>query len=338
MSLKLDRISKTFGDRLILNEITLEVQNGEFLVLLGPSGCGKSTLLRIIAGLEEQDQGVIYFDDREISSLPPQKRNVSMVFQSYALYPHMTVRENLSFALRQKRLSKEKIASQVEEIAALIQLTPFLDRTPKELSGGQRQRVALGRALIRKSPLILFDEPLSNLDANLRNQMRIEIKRLHSKLKNTVIYVTHDQTEAMTLGDRIAILNRGRLEQISTPKDIYNRPQTLFVAKFIGSPEMNFFQTPDEVAFRQNCTAGIRPEDIILNAHTPNSLTLDVTVEFIELLGAQSLVHLQTNLGELRALVQADTAPTQGQKVTVHLPMTKIHLFDTSTGTATGGT
>jgi multiple sugar transport system ATP-binding protein len=241
-TLKIENLSKNFGTTEVLKKINLEIDEGNFLVLLGPSGCGKSTLLNIIAGLETINEGNVYIDDYNVSKVEPKDRNIAMVFQSYALYPSMNVRENMVFGLKQAKTSKEKIEEQLKKVSSFLQVDELLNRKPSQLSGGQRQRVAIGRALVREPRIFLFDEPLSNLDAKLRVEMRREIKKLHQTLKTTVVYVTHDQTEAMSLGTNIAIMNHGVIQQNDTPKNIYNKPNNTFVADFIGSPSMNLIQ------------------------------------------------------------------------------------------------
>jgi multiple sugar transport system ATP-binding protein len=255
-SIEILGVGKAFGPTRVLHNIDLEVSDGEFLVLVGPSGCGKSTLLRMIAGLEEVSGGDIVIGGRDVTDLPPKSRDIAMVFQNYALYPHMTVRENMAFSLKLHGVGKADIAKQVAEAASILDLTPYLERYPRQLSGGQRQRVAMGRAIVRNPQVFLFDEPLSNLDAKLRVQMRVEIKALHQRLKATSIYVTHDQIEAMTMADRIVVLNAGRVEQIGTPLELYDAPANLFVAGFIGSPAMNFIKG----RFRRNGTAWFESE------------------------------------------------------------------------------
>ena len=256
-TLKIEDLSKNFGSTEVLRKINLEIDEGNFLVLLGPSGCGKSTLLNIIAGLETINEGNVFIDDYNVSKVEPKDRNIAMVFQSYALYPSMNVRENMVFGLKQAKTSKEKIALQLEKVSKFLQVDQLLERKPSQLSGGQRQRVAIGRALVREPRIFLFDEPLSNLDAKLRVEMRREIKKLHQQLKTTVVYVTHDQTEAMSLGTRIAIMNHGVIQQNDTPEMIYNKPSNTFVADFIGSPSMNLIkgnlkETSGEISFTAN--------------------------------------------------------------------------------------
>ena len=242
-SIKLNAVEKWFDDFQVIKGIDLEIIDGEFIILVGPSGCGKSTLLRMIGGLEDTSRGSIILDDADVTEQPPSKRGLSMVFQSYALYPHMTVRENMGFSLKVAGIQKEVIDDKVGQAAQILKLEDFLDRRPKDLSGGQRQRVAIGRSIVRAPTAFLFDEPLSNLDASLRVEMRLELARLHQTLKTTMVYVTHDQVEAMTLADRIVVLESGKIAQIGTPKQLYEQPANLFVAQFVGSPKMNIFKT-----------------------------------------------------------------------------------------------
>ncbi|NKB53599.1 MAG: ATP-binding cassette domain-containing protein [Rhizobiaceae bacterium] len=287
-SLSLKNIHKSFGDVEVLKGIDLEVEDGEFVIFVGPSGCGKSTLLRIIAGLENESSGIIEIDGEVMNAQPPTKRGISMVFQTYALYPHLTVRDNMSLGLKQTKRPAEEIKSQVALASSMLALDEYLDRRPAELSGGQRQRVAIGRAIVRKPELFLFDEPLSNLDAALRVNTRLEIARLHRQLSATMIYVTHDQVEAMTLADRIVVLHDGMVEQIGTPMELYNSPANKFVAGFIGSPQMNFI--PAQVLSDDKATTiGIRPEHIIL---TQEDGDVSGTVSHIERLGGDTNVYL----------------------------------------------
>jgi sn-glycerol 3-phosphate transport system ATP-binding protein len=297
------RLGLDFGAYRALDTVSFDVENGEFFVLLGPSGCGKSTLLRAISGLEPIDQGKIEIDGKDVTDIHPRDRNIAMIFQNYALYPHFTVRQNIAYPLRVAGLTKAEQASKVAEVADLLELTPYLDRKPAELSGGQRQRVAMGRALVREPALFLMDEPLSNLDAKLRQQMRVELKRLQKKLGITTLYVTHDQVEAMTMADRIMILNAGRIEQVGTPKDVYARPETLFVAAFIGSPPMNFIKEPDLAAKIcahygidhpiHDVILAVRPEALSRDA---GDLRIEATCMAAEGLGAETLCHLQLDL------------------------------------------
>ena len=287
-SLSLKNVHKSFGDVEVLKGINLDVEDGEFVIFVGPSGCGKSTLLRIIAGLEDETTGTIEIDGNAVNALPPTKRGIAMVFQTYALYPHLTVRDNMSLGMKQAKRPADEIKSQVELATSMLALEDYLDRLPAELSGGQRQRVAIGRAIVRKPELFLFDEPLSNLDAALRVNTRLEIARLHRQLSATMIYVTHDQTEAMTLADRIVVLHDGRIEQVGTPMELYNSPANKFVAGFIGSPRMNFIPAhvlgDDEAA-----TVGVRPEHIELSSEGGQ---LSGTVSHIERLGGDTNIYL----------------------------------------------
>jgi ABC-type sugar transport system ATPase subunit len=272
-------------------DFTLDVKPGEFLVLVGPSGCGKSTTLRMVAGLELPTAGTISIGARDVTFLPPKDRDIAMVFQNYALYPHMTVRENMSFALRLRHAPKDEIARRVDAAAATLGLTPYLDRLPKALSGGQRQRVALGRAIVREPAVFLFDEPLSNLDAKMRVEMRAEIVRLHHRLGATMIYVTHDQVEAMTMGERIVVMNGGRIQQAAAPLEVYNHPANRFVASFIGTPPMNLLP-PGLLDLGR--TVGVRPEHVRverLPENDPNPAGLIATVDLVEPLGAETIVH-----------------------------------------------
>lgn len=256
----LKNVRKTYdNNKTVIKNVSLEIKDKEFVVLVGSSGCGKSTLLRMIAGLEDITSGEIYIGDKKVNDVPPKDRDIAFVFQSYALYPHMTVRENIAFGLKMRKVDKAIIEKKVQEAAEILNLGEYLDRKPKQLSGGQRQRVALGRAIVRNPKVFLMDEPLSNLDAKLRVQMRSEIKKLHERLQTTFIYVTHDQTEALTMGDRIVVLNNGDIQQVDTPEQIYNNPQNTFVAGFVGSPQMNFIEGKD-IGLYENILYGIRPE------------------------------------------------------------------------------
>jgi len=289
-NLTLKSINKSFGPVHVLKGIDLEVKDGEFVIFVGPSGCGKSTLLRSIAGLEDVSSGQIIIDGREVSAVPPAKRGIAMVFQSYALYPHLNVRDNMGLGLKQAGEAKAVIEERVRKAAALLALDPYLDRRPAELSGGQRQRVAIGRAIVREPTLFLFDEPLSNLDAALRVQTRLEIAKLHRRLKATMIYVTHDQVEAMTLADKIVVLNAGKIEQVGSPMELYNRPANLFVAGFIGSPQMNFIDAArlGETGYK---TLGVRPEHMSLSRETGD---WSGKVVHVEHLGAETIVYLES--------------------------------------------
>jgi multiple sugar transport system ATP-binding protein len=306
----LDGVTKVFGDDVIaVNDVSLQIGDGEFMVLVGPSGCGKSTILRILAGLEDVTAGEVYIDDRQVTDLPPKDRDIAMVFQNYALYPHMTVRQNLGFGLKLRHEKKDEVARRVDEAAGILGLEPLMERKPAELSGGQRQRVAMGRAMVREPQAFLMDEPLSNLDAKLRVQMRASLAALHDRLKTTTVYVTHDQVEAMTLGDRVAVLRDGVLQQVDTPQNLYNDPANLFVAAFIGSPPMNLVEaqvTGDAVSFAgftvpirptpalrrfdgRSVILGIRPSDIEDTAVWSNDdlPSIDVRVDVTEELGSE---------------------------------------------------
>ena len=342
--LKFEDIDKSFGENNVISKFNLEVEKGEFIVLLGPSGCGKSTLLRMIAGLEKIDNGKILLENNLLNDLLPSKRQIAMVFQSYALYPHMSVFENISFGLKSEKMSKNEIKSKVIEAAKILKIEELLDRRPKELSGGQRQRVAIGRAITRNPKLFLFDEPLSNLDAALRSEMRVEISKLHKKLKSNVVYVTHDQIEAMTLADKIVIMNKGKIEQSGTPDDIYNNPNNIFVAEFIGNPKMNIFKVENEdiinkntfklfnneikfenTNFKDRLYVGIRPEDISLE--NKNEFEIEISVDLIENLGSEKIIYSHLNDMEIRI---KSTKNIKDKNITIYLPKNKLYLFDSN--------
>ncbi|MCM5558794.1 ABC transporter ATP-binding protein [Pleomorphomonas sp. JP5] len=352
--LKLESVGKTFGELAVIHSVDLEIDSGEFVVFVGPSGCGKSTLLRLIAGLEDTTSGRIEIDGQNVTETPPSQRGVAMVFQSYALYPHMTVAENMGFGLKINRASKAEIARKVGEAARVLHLEELLDRKPKQLSGGQRQRVAIGRAIVRNPKVFLFDEPLSNLDAELRVQMRLEIARLHRELKTTMIYVTHDQVEAMTLADKIVVLRSGRVEQVGRPIDLYADPDNLFVAGFIGSPKMNFLkavvggrtETGIEVripAFDLTMTlpieaslapgaavlAGVRPEHFHQAAANMLSLPIDV----LENLGGQTYAYGRAPDGD-QVIAEARFLPPgwRGATLDIGFDPASVLLFDPDTG------
>jgi len=290
-SLSFRGVHKSYDSVPVLHRIDMEVSTGEFLVLVGPSGCGKSTLLRCIAGLEQVSGGEILIDGKVVNDMAPRDRDVAMVFQSYALYPHMTVRQNMGFALALRKVPEDAVRSAVDEAAEMLDLGTLLDRYPKELSGGQRQRVAMGRAIVRKPQVFLFDEPLSNLDASLRTQLRLELKQLHSRLGTTMVYVTHDQVEAMTLADRIAVLNDGHLQQVGTPAELYNEPKNRFVAGFMGTPAMSFLEGVEE-----DVVLGVRPhqaEIVALGAQPPPPGVLVGTLLMSETLGFESFLHVE---------------------------------------------
>jgi len=314
----------------VLKGVDLEIADGEFVVFVGPSGCGKSTLLRTIAGLEEATTGQVSIGDRVVNDLSPSDRGIAMVFQSYALYPHMTAYENMAFGLKLAKTDRAEIDRRVRAAAEALSITDYLDRKPKAMSGGQRQRVAIGRAIVREPDVFLFDEPLSNLDAALRVRMRYEFARLHAELKTTMIYVTHDQVEAMTLADRIVVLNGGRIEQVGAPMDLYQRPANLFVAGFIGSPRMNLL-TGEVVAASAKAgdriTLGVRPEHLSLSAEGD---VLTAEVLFVEPLGATTMAHLKHPASQDTLTVQlAGGAPARvGESLTLHVPADQAHLFD----------
>lgn len=297
----LKNVKKIYDKKVVINNIDLEIKDKEFVVLVGASGCGKSTILRMIAGLEEITDGEIYIGDKKVNDIHPKDRDIAFVFQSYALYPHMTVRENIAFGLKMRKVDKATIEQKVQEAAEILDLTEYLDRKPKQLSGGQRQRVALGRAIVRNPKVFLMDEPLSNLDAKLRVQMRSEIKKLHEKLQTTFIYVTHDQTEALTMGDRIVVLDKGVIQQADTPEEIYNNPANTFVGGFIGSPQMNFIDGKD-LGLDENVLYGIRPEKMICNGNIRKTVEVEIT----ELLGSEKIAYFTIGDKKCSAKLPAD--------------------------------
>jgi len=318
-------VQKSFGATDVIKDVNLTVEDGTFVVFVGPSGCGKSTLLRMIAGLEDVSGGIIRIDGLDVVKLPPAKRSLSMVFQSYALYPHMSVRGNIGFGLKMAGLPKPEIARKVDAAAAILNLTPYLDRRPRELSGGQRQRVAIGRAIVREPKGFLFDEPLSNLDAALRVQMRIEIAKLQSTLGTTTIYVTHDQVEAMTMADKIVVLNAGQVAQVGSPLELYDRPDNLFVAGFIGSPKMNFV-TGNPAASRGATTIGARPEHITASA---TSGEWQGTVAVAEHVGSDTFLYVDVEgMGELTVRAIGELRLEVGSKVFLTPDPARIHRFD----------
>ncbi|PTW62994.1 sorbitol ABC transporter ATP-binding protein /mannitol ABC transporter ATP-binding protein [Breoghania corrubedonensis] len=321
----LDQVTKTFGHVQVIPPLDLQIEDGEFVVFVGPSGCGKSTLLRLIAGLEDVTTGEIRIDGEPATHTAPAKRGLAMVFQSYALYPHMSVKKNIAFPLKMAGLPQSVIEEKVENAAKVLNLTDYLDRRPGQLSGGQRQRVAIGRAIVREPSAFLFDEPLSNLDAALRVNMRLEISELHNSLKTTMIYVTHDQVEAMTMADKIVVLNAGRVEQVGSPLDLYNAPRNLFVAGFIGSPKMNFIEGETAEAHRAT-TVGIRPEHIAVSTDAGSWAGV---VSVAEHLGSDTLLHVQTeNLGTLTARVDGEFSVRHGSRVFLTPQEDKMHRFD----------
>ncbi len=311
------------GDKPAVDDFNLTVADGEFLVLVGPSGCGKSTTLRMVAGLEIPTGGTIEIGGRDVTCLPPKDRDIAMVFQNYALYPHMTVKENLSFALKLRGFAKSEIERRVSEVAFSLGLEPYLKRLPKAISGGQRQRVALGRAIVREPAVFLFDEPLSNLDAKMRVEMRAEIIRLHNRLKSTMIYVTHDQTEAMTMGERIVVMSDGRISQVAPPIELYDRPANKFVAGFIGTPPMNLFPPGLVVPHR---TIGLRPENISIKPlEEGEGFPLAARVDFVEMLGSETLVHVETEKMAHKIVVRVGgfAALKSGERVGLLLDMSR---------------
>lgn len=319
----LKSIRKRYGAVEIIPGLDLKIPHGSFTVLVGPSGCGKSTLLRMIAGLEEVSEGVIDIGGEDVTNRDPSQRGIAMVFQSYALYPHMTVADNIGFGLKLSGMSRAEVETRVNEAAGILQLTGLLDRKPKQLSGGQRQRVAIGRAIVRKPKVFLFDEPLSNLDAALRAQMRVELAELHSRIGATMIYVTHDQVEAMTMADQIVVLNGGRIEQSGAPMDLYRQPATPFVAGFIGSPKMNFIKGPEAAALGAELV-GIRPEHLKPQSHGP----LAGMVRHVEHLGGETLIHADIlNVGPVTAKVEGDVSIATGQPVCLGYEQQNLHRF-----------
>ena len=322
-------VVKAFGAVKVLKGVSVDIKDGEFVVLVGPSGCGKSTLLRIIAGLETISGGVIQIGDKTVNNLPPAERDIAMVFQSYALYPHKTVAQNMAFALKLRKTDPKIMKERVDKAASILGLTTLLDRYPRQLSGGQRQRVAMGRAIVRNPQVFLFDEPLSNLDAKLRVQTRLEIQKLHRELGITSLFVTHDQVEAMTLAERMLVMNAGRVEQFGTPEEVYNRPATTFVASFMGSPPMNLLKDGPNAALGGpiGATLGIRPEHLSI---TPAGWQVDV--ETIEMLGAERLVYGRMGCESLVIRTdEGDACPALGSTIHVTPKAGRLHWFDTAT-------
>lgn len=358
--IKIDHLGKRYGDgALAVSDFNLHIKNEEFIVFVGPSGCGKSTTLRMIAGLEEISEGEFFIDDKRMNDVQPKERDIAMVFQNYALYPHMTVYENMAFGLKLRKFKKTEIKRRVEEAAAILGLEDYLHRKPKALSGGQRQRVALGRAIVRDAKVFLMDEPLSNLDAKLRVQMRAEISKLHNRLKTTTIYVTHDQTEAMTMASRIVVMKDGLIQQVGTPKEVYDFPDNRFVGGFIGSPAMNFFEgkfvdgafvigdkkmeVPAKLSSvlktedydGKPITLGIRPEHIHVNNEDLTGIPaseFDATITVSELTGAETILHAVYEDQEFIARVEATTSIEAGHQATLAFDMAHVHFFDAETG------
>jgi multiple sugar transport system ATP-binding protein len=348
-----EHVYKRYGDVTAVSDLNLQIGDGEFMVLVGPSGCGKTTSLRMIAGLEEISDGQLKIGDKVVNDVAPKDRDIAMVFQSYALYPHMSVRENLAFGLKLRKVAKSEIDKRINDAAGILQLEKLLDRKPKELSGGQRQRVALGRAIVREPAVFLMDEPLSNLDAKLRVQTRAEIARLHQRLGTTMVYVTHDQVEAMTMGQRIAVMSDGLLQQVGTPQDLYDSPRNKFVAGFIGSPSMNFidipvgtgdlavggftFPIPDR--YRESIkgagttvVAGFRPEHLELGELGSVVGTVQGKADVVEYLGNEELLHVSVGEREVVAIVDSSHNVRPGDIVNLKLPVDKLHLFNLETG------
>jgi multiple sugar transport system ATP-binding protein len=331
-----EHVTKRFDDSVAVDDLNIEIADGEFLVLVGPSGCGKTTALRMLAGLEEISDGRILIGERVVNNVAPGARNVAMVFQSYALYPHMTVYDNLAFSLKNFNVPKAEIDRRVREAGETLELTEYLKRKPKQLSGGQRQRVALGRAIVREPSAFLMDEPLSNLDAALRVQTRAEILKLQKRLKTTTIYVTHDQVEAMTMGDRIAVMSKGVLQQIGTPEQLYTKPANVFVARFIGSPAMNLLPSGAIGVAVGGRLAGFRPEHVVLGDGRPNSAHYDATVEVVEYLGDEQLAHLRLGDHALVAKLPVEPRLEAGSRATFSVPLQKVLLFDEESTQAVG--
>ena len=358
-TVSLKNIDKFYGTQQVVHGMNLEIHDGEFIVFVGPSGCGKSTCLRMIAGLEKISRGKIFIGDKIINNLPPRERNISMVFQNYALYPHMTVRDNLGFSLKIAKHAPNRIAKNVAHVAQILELENLLDRRPAELSGGQRQRVAMGRAIVRKPDVFLFDEPLSNLDAKLRTQMRTEIKKLHYRVGNTIIYVTHDQIEAMTLADRIVLMQDGRIVQVGTPLELFNYPVNQFVATFIGSPPMNLLNgivksgelvldnhitlplpshTVKSVKNNEQVVFGFRADSLTPVKHgvktSEETANFDLKVTFIEPLGAETLLFAQIGKVEIQAKMLNPRVVEKGEKLNFQIMLGNCHLFNKETGVA----
>ena len=358
-TLKIEELSKNFGSTEVLKKINLEIDEGNFLVLLGPSGCGKSTLLNIIAGLETINEGDVFIDDYNVSKVEPKDRNIAMVFRSYALYPSMNVKENMIFGLKQAKTSKEKIQEQLEKVSKFLQVDQLLERKPSQLSGGQRQRVAIGRALVREPRIFLFDEPLSNLDAKLRVEMRREIKKLHQQLKTTVVYVTHDQTEAMSLGTNIAIMNHGVIQQNDTPEKIYNKPSNTFVADFIGSPSMNLIkgilkENSGDLLFtvsgsnleipikdydfkdksnlnNKEVYFGIRPEHIFFKKFNESDFEINLRADLSEYIGHEQIMTFDYANQEVLAKFPSTIKIDLGKETKLYFDLTQASLFDAQT-------
>ncbi|HVA31615.1 MAG TPA: ATP-binding cassette domain-containing protein [Gaiellaceae bacterium] len=330
-SVTFEHVTKRYDGTLAVDDLNLEIAHGEFLVLVGPSGCGKTTALRMIAGLEEITDGRLLIGDRVVNNLAPVQRDVAMVFQSYALYPHMTVYDNLAFGLRNKKVPKKEIDERVRRAGEILDLGQLLKRKPKQLSGGQRQRVALGRAIVREPSVFLMDEPLSNLDAKLRVATRAEILKLHQRVGTTTVYVTHDQVEAMTMGDRIVVMNRGVLQQVGTPEELYTKPVNIFVAGFIGSPAMNLVPAPVIGAGDDGKVAGFRPEHVQLGDGVVGAVRFDGRIEIVEYLGDEQIAHLAVGDTEIVAKLPIENRIAGGTTQTFTVARDKVHVFDAQT-------
>jgi multiple sugar transport system ATP-binding protein len=323
-SITLQKVSKVFGEAKVIPSIDLDIKDGEFVVFVGPSGCGKSTLLRLIAGLEDVSGGKIVIDGRDATEKAPSERGLAMVFQSYALYPHMSVRNNIAFPLKMAGIDKAEIDRKVSDAARVLNLTDYLERKPRQLSGGQRQRVAIGRAIVRQPSAFLFDEPLSNLDAALRVNMRLEISELHQQLKTTMVYVTHDQVEAMTMADKIVVLNRGNIEQVGSPLELYSHPRNLFVAGFIGSPKMNFITGQNAAALNAH-TIGVRPEHVLLSMESGDWKGRVVVAEH---LGSDTFLHVHADgIGMVTVRAEGDVGVSHGDDIYLTPDPAKLHRF-----------
>ena len=348
-NLALRSLTKSYGSTEVLHGISLDVADGEFVVFVGPSGCGKSTTLRLIAGLEETTSGIIEIGDREVNNLEPKERDIAMVFQNYAIYPHMSVKKNIAFGLRSSKMPKPDKEKRIQEVAGILDMVDLLERKPSQLSGGQRQRVAIGRAMVRDPAVFLFDEPLSNLDAQLRTQMRLEIKRLHQRVGNTIIFVTHDQIEAMTMADRIVIMKDGHIQQVGTPAEVYHKPANTFVARFIGAPSMNMLSARvtdggvtleggqrvamefDRIPEVSDVLIGVRPDDLHPDDINP---IISGRVTVLEPLGPETLIYVETPSGEVIAKADGRSPPKVGDTVYLGAGVEHLHMFDAKTGIA----
>ncbi|UVF19322.1 sn-glycerol-3-phosphate ABC transporter ATP-binding protein UgpC [Microvirga terrae] len=347
-TIEIDRLVKRYGQTAVVHGIDLAIQDGEFVVLVGPSGCGKSTTLRMIAGLEEISDGQIRIDGRVVNDLQPKDRNIAMVFQNYAIYPHVTVADNIAFGLYRSNLSKSEKRARVEQVAQTLGLSHLLERRPSALSGGQRQRVAIGRAMVRDPAAFLFDEPLSNLDAQLRTQMRIEIKRLHHRLGTTSVFVTHDQVEAMTMADRIVVMRDGRILQVGSPLELYEKPVDVFTARFIGSPTMNLIpaslkegradltiggsvKVPSLPASTSDILVGVRPQDFTPTNAGASCMSVSGAVVVVETLGSETLVHIESGDQTVIGSAPGRDVPRIGEQLTLHAPAERLYYFDKTT-------